>query len=232
MKPVALLTLSKYKDLFDTLNESTKILPPMMKVLMRTGTDVGLPQSWHIFSPEPPFNYAKYANLGIHLSGGDILLVNDDVEFTDPKTVELLQEAAYSDPEIGIVSPKIIGGGQTVQTQCPDGKVFTTGHFLAFVCVYIKREVIKAVGMLDEQFDGYGMEDVDYCVRVRQEGYKLAVTSKTSVKHGAERQHSNSFFRAYGAQYGAKGNDARAKFIAKWGNNPMDIWGESLDWGK
>ena len=59
---------------------------------------------------------------------------------------------------------------------------FTTER-LSFYCVGMKRAVMERVGFLDERF-GLGMfEDDDYCIRVRNAGYALAVIEDCYVYH-------------------------------------------------
>ena len=54
---------------------------------------------------------------------------------------------------------------------------------VGFFCVMIKREVFESVGLLDENF-GIGMfEDDDYCMRIKNEGYKIGFTYKAFVHH-------------------------------------------------
>jgi GT2 family glycosyltransferase len=40
------------------------------------------------------------------------------------------------------------------------------------------------IGPLDENFDGYGGDDVDYCHRVKAAGLRLAVVEGLVVEHG------------------------------------------------
>jgi GT2 family glycosyltransferase len=226
---VSIVVLSKYRDIFARFNESVQKFNPIQKVLIRTGNDIPFPDTggWHVFTPEGEFNFARFANIGIKACFGDVMIVNDDVTFPDPQTVQRLYEAAYSSKTYGIVSPKIVGGGQVPQTDVPGGTIITTPHFLAFVCVYIKREVIDNIGFLDERYsDGYGYEDVDYCVTARKAGYELAVTGHTSIQHGYDRQScSTSFIRTFQNGYGAAGARNRERFMAKWGGKPLeDIW--------
>jgi GT2 family glycosyltransferase len=54
---------------------------------------------------------------------------------------------------------------------------------LAFFCVAIKREIIEKIGLLDEAY-GIGMfEDDDYCMRVKEQGYKLVCADDVFIHH-------------------------------------------------
>jgi hypothetical protein len=112
--------------------------------------------------------------------------LGDDVRLIDSSTVERLQEIVYSEPSIGIFSPKIIGGaGNPVQNNPPISPISYTRMRIPLIATYVKQEVIRTVGYMDEQFCGYGFDDTDYCRRMLLAGYSLGVTPCVSVKHGA-----------------------------------------------
>ena len=56
---------------------------------------------------------------------------------------------------------------------------------LAFVCVYLPRAVLEAVGPLDERFIGYGGEDADYCGRILEKDFLLGIFDGCLVEHGS-----------------------------------------------
>lgn len=125
-----------------------------------------------------PINYIKldtnlgYAggnNAGMKAATGDYLvLINNDIELLPQPTnkwLKDLEKPFQEDPKIGITGVKFH---------------VEVGHkFLIFFCVMIKREVYEKVGDLDLRFKVGGMEDVDYCIRAEQAGYKLE-----AVNHG------------------------------------------------
>ena len=172
-----------------------------------------------------PFSFARNANLGIDPYGKhDVVLVNDDVQFTRGNSLADLERAAYSEPGIGIVSPVVLGTvGNPLQRRFCAARaegVAISPRYLAFVCVYIKRAVIDAVGLFDEGFTGYGGDDIDYSYRTQRAGFKLAVTSSVIVKHGfGGHASSSSFARSHG-NTGASMADMNARFREKWGVPP------------
>lgn len=177
-------------------------------------------EGWTCIDVNTEFQIAKNANLGFSLTNpeADVLYVGDDVRFTELGTIEALQGAAYSDPEIGILSPKIIGHAQELQ-QRPTSSPLTYVPFVAFVCVYIKRAVIEKVGLLDERFEGYGMEDLDLCYRARAAGFKIAVAAEVSVKHGINGHlYGSTFIPVRGEEQMAKDDaENRRRFAEKYG---------------
>jgi hypothetical protein len=81
--------------------------------------------------------------------------------------------------------------------------------------------VIDAVGLLDERFVDYGMDDDDYCLRVRYHGLRLAIYDGCYCDHGS----LTSSYRG-GAEAGGDFMPNLKRFIAKWGT---DNWGRSRD---
>ncbi|MDP2652069.1 MAG: hypothetical protein Q8O94_02945 [bacterium] len=145
-----------------------------------------------------PFNFAGAVNVGIcearkYWEWTDptvrgFVLMNDDTEILSENFFATLESEAHFDEKIGIISPRIEGRcGQKVQLH--PGNEIAGAKTLAFICVYIKKELLLRVGLLDERFTGYGYEDDDYCLRTVDAGYKLAVTPKCLLRHsdGKER---------------------------------------------
>ena len=218
MRPVTIAVLGRFPDIFNGFVESAeKYLPSIPKVFVRDGALITMPtgDTWINIQGEPPFSNPGYANLAWQAAApdSDILYCGDDVRFLQPNTWELLQEVAYSDPSIGVLSPRIIGAAGNNLQLYPMAEGITYSHQrLAYICVYIKREVIEKAGYMDEEFGGsYGYDDDSHCWKVQQSGYQLAVTSKVSVEH----KNAGSTFARTGP-----GTDCRTgaeKFQLKWG---------------
>lgn len=131
-----------------------------------------------------PFNFARNVNVGIVEAGTDVIVMNDDAVLKTPTGLSTMAALARRDKSIGLCSAAIDGD------VCNDAqRPHTTGGLrnvngpIAFVCVYIPRRIIKAVGLLDQRFDGYGFEDFDYCRRVREAGYDIAVFDGCVMGH-------------------------------------------------
>ena len=143
--------------------------------------------------------------------------MNDDVRLTHAHTIDVLERVLEVRPDIGIISPRIYGivGNSTQATIEPKQIIYSEAR-LAFVCVLIRREVIDDIGLLDERFTGYGGDDVDYCWRAQEAGWKLAVTGEAAVIHAHPHGASNSYLRRKETM---KSMDDLAKeiFIDKWG---------------
>lgn len=227
---VAIVTLSRYPDLFVGLEGNlNKFAPSFDRVLVKDG--YLLPETalgWlNVQGPEGKFSYSVNANLGIKAVDpeADILLIGDDVRLQEDRTIERLVDQAYSDNNVGMLSPRIIGGADNELQMFPthDVALSYSSRYLALVCTYIKRVVVDSVGLLDEVFStGWGWDDVDYSRRVRKAGFSLAITPIVSVVHGVNRRGSETLIRnekgdnkAIQAQ-----DDINAKaYLQKWGDN-------------
>jgi hypothetical protein len=151
--------------------------------------------------------YAAGINAGINyakanLDSGYILLLNNDT-IVDPLFLKLMVEAAEAEPGSGITGPKVYyydypdriqSAGNTVDMYT--GRISMIGNkqvdrgqydnikrvdFFA-PCLLIKRRIIEDVGLLDDSYFLY-WEDVDYCVRARRKGYKIAYVPASKIWH-------------------------------------------------
>ncbi|MBW7453473.1 methyltransferase domain-containing protein, partial [Paenibacillus sepulcri] len=82
-------------------------------------------------------------------------------------------------------------------------------------CLLMKREVYDAVGFMDEQFTPGNYEDDDYCLRIRNAGYRLMICTDTFIHH----EGSASFRGDPQAYYGLMQTNSQ-KFNEKWGFSP------------
>lgn len=196
-KPVTIVVLSKYKEIFMPFYESYMGYDPGIPlILVRDGDEVPdpntlggilLPVDRKVIQGPEKFAMAGNGNLGLKAvpKDHDILYCGDDVRFLEPHTVEKLQQIAYEAPEVGILSPRIIGRGSPTQVSPNDKITYCVPLQMWFPCVYIKRELIDKIGYLDERFNDFGSDDLDYCLRTKLAGYELAVTSEVAIQHEA-----------------------------------------------
>ena len=129
------------------------------------------------------------------------LLLNNDVllaEGTLASMVAVLNE----DPGIGICGSRLLFPDRTIQ-HC--GVVFGGGEqgpyhcfrhqpthivprgrqpFQAVTgaCLLVRQQVWRQLGGLDEAYD-FGLEDIDFCLRARQQGWKIVCANDTDSLH-------------------------------------------------
>lgn len=147
--------------------------------------------------------FARATNLGIRACVGQyIVLLNSDTVVT-PRWLDKLIETAESAPSIGIVTPKLLRPGSSIidstghlfqyqtatcrdrgQGQMDLGQFDSLTELVSssFPCALMKREMIDAVGLLDEKMFFY-FEDVDYCLRARLSGWRVVFCPQSIVYH-------------------------------------------------
>jgi GT2 family glycosyltransferase len=210
--PATIVVPSRYPDIFESCRSSLAFYSPSSpKILVRDGDAIEDPRGWTVIQgPLGPFCYARNVNLGIQACSGDILLLNDDCRIAQKGTLEALQGVLALRPDIGILSPNVDGIANGVAST--GQPVQETKGYLSFVCVLIRRAVFDKIGLLDEKFDGYGGEDVDFCRRAQHEGFSLAITSLATVSH---KHCSSSYNRGHDQEL--KRAAANRYYVEKWG---------------
>lgn len=144
--------------------------------------------------------FASGCNVGTRLAlerGADFVwLLNNDT-IAPPDTVTKLVAAA-PDSQTGMVGTVLhyahnpaevqAWGGGSISRWTGYGKHFfeptllDSNSFLTFASVLLRRELLEAIGLLDEGFFMY-FEDTDMCFRARAAGWRLAMASDTAVLH-------------------------------------------------
>lgn len=139
----------------------------------------------------------------------DILLLNSDTELIEGFLEELLW-ALYSQDKVAAVSPRSNNASittiplsmavkkgidpeksykifQKIKDKLPRTQEVPVAHGF---CMLIRRDLIKKYGLFDEAFGkGYG-EEVDFCMRLRKEGYKSLLANGAYVFHLEARSFS------------------------------------------
>ena len=151
--------------------------------------------------------FAGGCNIGIKdalARGADyVVLLNNDTVVA-PDFLEGLVKVAQSDKRVGVAGGKVFcyelpeliwfAGGiinyRTGRTPIRGSGEADKGQFDKVVGVdwisgcfmFISRDVLQAVGMLDERFF-FGWEDVDLCVRAARKGFKVLFVPESRIWH-------------------------------------------------
>lgn len=136
---------------------------------------------------EKPFIFARNVNIGITEALSDkncegVVILGDDGLLRTPGGFSILARAAEEHQEIGIVSAVTNSVGNLNQTPKGFG-LRTDDRMVCFVAVYIPRRTIETVGLLDERYVGYGLDDDDYCLRITKAGMKIGIHDGCFVDH-------------------------------------------------
>ena len=182
------------------------------------------------------FSVANNQGIRYALARGSkyVLLLNNDIEVTDPNWLQKLIAVMESDSKTGVVGCKLLypdgriqHAGGVVAIRVPynrgeeqiDRGQYNSVEFMDFVTgavLVIRSDVIRQIGLLDEGFSPLYCEDTDWCLRAKLYGYKVAYTpdptlihqcGSSSSKLGKERRaflFKRSFVRFYLLNYQVK----------------------------
>jgi GT2 family glycosyltransferase len=148
--------------------------------------------------------YTKACNIGTAATTAaeDVVLMNNDTVIVDRRWLTVLQDAAYSDPAVGVVGARLVdGNGQVIHLGSYMQPLSLRGQQLGgmeldvnqanrtrqvesvvFAQVYLRRDCIEAVGVLDESLFAY-FEDTDYCLRASRAGRTVLYAGEVSTVH-------------------------------------------------
>jgi len=169
--------------------------------------------------------FPRGCNVGIRRALADgadyVWLLNNDAT-VDPGALDALVDKAESDPRIGAVGSAIYCMEEPTQLQAWGGGYvnFWMGRARQFLkpvaddkiqyitgaSLLIPRRALETVGLLDEGIFLY-WDDPEYCWRLRNTGWKLAVAAQSKVWHkgmsayGSKNPRLDTFYNASAARF-------------------------------
>ena len=157
-----------------------------------------------VLDNEENMGFVRTVNKGMQYSENDVILLNSDTEVTSRWT-EKIQQCAYSNQYIATVTPLTNNGticsvpNFGIDNELPENMTLeeyaemiekssksrypelTTGNGF---CMYIKRDVIKEIGLFDAETFGKGYgEENDFCYRALDHGYTNVLCDNTFIYH-------------------------------------------------
>lgn len=179
--------------------------------------------------------FAKAVNTGLRKAdpNHDVILLNSDI-VAHPDWLEALQYGAYEfGVDTGVVGPKLLypdgriqSAGSYRNTEVPEffdhyyrfqdsnyGPANIPHYCLAVTgaCMYVKREFLNYVGLLDEDFQ-FAFEDADWCLRGWEKGYRSLYFPLSTLTH------VESATRSKNTTISEKEKQSVDYFWRKWGN--------------
>lgn len=191
----------------------------------------------HVVTYEGDFNYSRINNLGVSEAKGEyVLLLNNDTQVITLDWIEELLMYAQRE-DVGAVGAKLYYPDQTIQhagVVIGLGAHRTAGHThyrvssnnlgymgrLCYVqnmtavtgaCLMVKKKIYDALGGLDESF-AVSLNDVDFCLRVREAGYLNVFTPFAELYHYESASRGSDMEGERAARY----NEESERFREKW----------------
>jgi len=137
--------------------------------------------------PDTAFGYNKYLNIGINMTSNPYLcLCNNDLVFHPGWATEILKAFAQQ-PSIASANPysenfdydtRIKNGDNVIRR---DNTLYMDGVLTGW-CIFVKREIFRKTGLLDEQFT-FWYADNDYDQMLRKHGIRHALVKSSLVTH-------------------------------------------------
>ncbi len=163
--------------------------------------------------------FSKGNNIGVRNSKGDyILILNNDTEMVDKNWLNNAVKLFESDEKIGVIGCKLLypdgklqhAGGKInflnplfsnhisigKNPNKADYNKFSEVDYVTAAAIFVKKEVIKKIGVFDEIFSPIYYEDSDFCIRARRAGYKVIYAPNIKIIHHesvAKKQHKSEF---------------------------------------
>jgi GT2 family glycosyltransferase len=158
------------------------------------------------YETDGPFNFSHKMNVGAaQARGTHLLLLNDDVEVIGSDWMSAMLEYSQQ-PEIGAVGAKLLyPDGRLQHIGIVLGVGAAAGHAfhqhagaspgyassavsvrnysaVTAACLMTRREAFERVGGFDERL-AVDFNDVDYCLRLREAGYRIVFTPFATLYH-------------------------------------------------
>lgn len=190
-----------------------------------------------VITYEGVFNYSAVNNLGVSKARGEyVLLLNNDTQVITVNWMEELLMYAQRE-DVGAVGAKLYYGDKTIQhagVVLGLGAHRTAGHShygqhrdnlgymgrlcyaqnvsaVTGACLLVKKELFLEVGGLDEGF-AVSLNDVDFCIKLRQKGYLNVFTPFAELYHFESRSRGLDDQGEKAERY----NRESEKFREKW----------------
>jgi len=160
-----------------------------------------------IIVDQRPFNYSALNNNGVKFARGAIVgLINDDVEIITPDWLSEMVSHAVR-PEVGVVGARLWYPDDTIQHAgivlgidgiaghvhrylrrdnmgyCGRASLIQSLSAVTGACLLVRKSIYQSLGGLNETELPVACNDVDFCLRVRQAGFRNIWTPYAELYH-------------------------------------------------
>jgi hypothetical protein len=122
-------------------------------------------------------------------------LLNDDTIVKEKNWLKQIIETGESNKKIGIIGPKLVypdgtpqhyGGymsGFLMTNERDDKEKIKEVDHIMGSAIMIKKEVIEKIGLIDDVFTPYLLDETDYCLRAKKVGFKVVSDRNVEIVH-------------------------------------------------
>ncbi len=194
------------------------------------------------------FNYSKLINYGVkNVDGEYVLQLNNDTKIIQKDWLELLIGYAQN-KEIGAVGGRLYYADKSIQhagiivglsgiagnmlVNLPYGKHAYFGQESATrnvsavtgACLFARREVYEKVGYMDEENFKVAFNDVDFCLKLIKDGYRIVYNPYVELFHYESKSRGYEITEKQRERF----NLECEKFKTKWGNYKDPYYNENF----
>ncbi|HHL31028.1 MAG TPA: glycosyltransferase family 2 protein [Oceanospirillales bacterium] len=159
-----------------------------------------------LYDFDEPFNFSRINNFAVPKTQGDLLLfLNNDIEIIDADWLDEMV-AQIQQPSVAAVGAQLLFADDTIQhagivvsaiaathinkhlPQTANG-YFQRNKYVQHIsactaaCLLVKKEVFIDVGGFDEELFAVAYNDVDLCLKMREQGHLITYTPYAKLYH-------------------------------------------------
>jgi GT2 family glycosyltransferase len=149
-----------------------------------------------------------------------VLFVNNDIMFTDKWLDKLVDH--MDNKEIGAIGPisnSVVGIQHSSYNNRFQETLHTTAHLIGFFML-VHANVVEKVGKLDTRFGLGFSDDIDYSIRIKKAGYKLAIARDVFIPHEGSASYKELHTKE--EDYNKDVEQKTQLLIDKWGKDVVD----------
>lgn len=200
----SILDLTTYKNFEIIILDNESVEPATLQYFERIQAEDARVK---VLPYHHPFNYSAINNFGVQHAKGEVIgLINNDIEVISPEWLTEMVSHALR-PEIGCVGAKLYYDDETIQhagvilglggVAGHSHKYFpreASGYFhrlkivqnlsaVTAACLVVRKSIYRQVGGLEEEGLRVAFNDVDFCLKVREAGYRNLWTPYAELYH-------------------------------------------------
>lgn len=182
------------------------------------------------------FNYSKLINYGVKKVNGDFVLqLNNDTKVLTPDWLDLFIGYAQN-KEIGAVGARLYYEDKSIQhagiivglsgiagnslVNLPYGKHAYFGleamtrnvSSVTGACLFARRDVYKEVGFMDEENFKVAFNDVDFCLKLLQKGYRVVYNPYIELMHYESKTRGYEYSKKQQERFENESNNFKEKW--------------------